>query len=629
MDKKFFIIDFDSTFIKTEGLDELAEICLKDDPKQIEKNENIKKITSLGMEGKISFSESLKRRLDILTINKKHLETLSSSLLKKVSDSIKRNKSFFNKFKDQIYVISGGFKDYVVPVVEKYHISPNHIFANSFIFNKDGKVIGYDKKNPLSHDHGKIKILKNLKLDGKIYCIGDGYTDYELKEFGIAQNFTAFIENVKRDSVVEKADKIAPNFDEFLYSNNLPTIISYPKNRLKTLLLENIDNDVVKTFEKEGYEVEYFKKALPQEVLIKKIKETSILGIRSQSQLTADVLMHANRLLTVGAFCIGTNQVDLPFASSRGISVFNAPYSNTRSVVELIIGEIIMLSRNIFPKNTKIHQGIWEKTSAGSHEIRGKTLGIIGYGNIGSQLSVLAETLGMNVIFFDEMEKLSLGNAKKCRTLKELLVKSDFISIHVDGRQSNRNLIGEKEFNAMKDGVIFLNASRGFIVDIPSLVKNLKSGKIRGAAIDVYPKEPKNNQEKFVSSLQNIDNVILTPHVGGSTEEAQKNIGLFVGQKIIDYVNTGDTTLSVNFPNIHLPSLHSSHRLLHIHKNVPGILANINNVLAKNNINIEGQFLKTNEEIGYAVTDVNKKYDKKVIQELKNIDNTIRFRVLY
>jgi len=233
------------------------------------------------------------------------------------------------------------------------------------------------------------------------------------------------------------------------------------------------------------------------------------------------------------------------------------------------------------------------------------------------------------VIFFDEMEKLSLGNAKKCRTLKELLVKSDFISIHVDGRQSNRNLIGEKEFNAMKDGVIFLNASRGFIVDIPSLVKNLKSGKIRGAAIDVYPKEPKNNQEKFVSSLQNIDNVILTPHVGGSTEEAQKNIGLFVGQKIIDYVNTGDTTLSVNFPNIHLPSLHSSHRLLHIHKNVPGILANINNVLAKNNINIEGQFLKTNEEIGYAVTDVNKKYDKKVIQELKNIDNTIRFRVLY
>jgi D-3-phosphoglycerate dehydrogenase len=404
---------------------------------------------------------------------------------------------------------------------------------------------------------------------------------------------------------------------------------SYPKNRIKVLLLENVHPIGVELLEKEGFTVEEYPAGLDEEELAEKIKGVSILGIRSKTQVTSKVLENADRLMAIGAFCIGTNQIALEAAQERGVAVFNAPFSNTRSVVELAIGEIIMLTRNIFDKAVLMHEGKWDKSASGSKEIRGKKLGIIGYGNIGAQLSVVAESIGLDVSYYDLEEKLALGNATKLDSLKELLQTSDIISLHVDGRPENHNVVGEAEFKLMKDGVIFINLSRGHVVDIPALKSNIGSGKIKGCAVDVFPEEPKSNKDPFESELKGLPNTILTPHIGGSTEEAQENIGNFVPNRIMEYINTGTTTNSVNFPNLTLPRLQNAHRLIHIHKNVPGIIAKINQLFAKHEINIAGQYLKTNEKIGYVITDIDKAYSKDLIKELRAIDHTIKFRVLY
>lgn len=628
MEKQYYIIDFDSTIIQTEGLEELAEIVLKTNPQKLEILKEIKKITNLGMEGKISFKESLEKRLNLLKINKSHLEILIKILKKKISPSILRNKHFFKTFKNQIYIITGGFKEYVSPVTEKLGIPQDHILANNFKFDKFGNVSGFDTKNPLSKNNGKVLAVGNLGLKGEIYVLGDGFTDLQIKQLGAGQKFIAFIENVQRNSVLKKADQVVYSFDEFLFINKLPMSLSFPKSKIKVLLLENIDLTAKEVLEKEGYRVELLKNALDEKDLLK-LRDISILGVRSKTKLDTKILEHAKKLKAVGAFCIGTDQMDIDALTNQGVAIFNAPFQNTRSVVELAIGEMIMLLRGVIDKNNKLHKGIWDKSSQYSNEIRGKTLGIIGYGNIGSQLSILAESLGMRVIFYDILEKLPLGNTEKSNPLSELLKVSDIISVHVSGEKTNINIIGEKEFNLMKNGVIFLNLSRGVVVDIKMLAKYIKSGHIRGAALDVFPDEPKSKGEIFKSILQNLPNVILTPHIAGSTEEAQKNIAEFVSRKIIDFINSGNTYLSVNFPNIQLPQQRHSHRLLHLHKNVPGILAQINQILAKNGININGQYLKTNEKVGYVITDVNKKYNQKVLQELRKVSGTIRFRVLY
>ncbi len=626
---KFFIIDFDSTFVKTEGLEELASIVLRDKPGKEKILNKIKQITNLGMEGKMPFDQSLQQRIILLKANKSDIEKTIKQLKKKISSSILRNKSFFKKYRNNIYIISGGFKEFIIPIVEKFGISQSHILANSFIINKNGQISGVDQNNPLSQSGGKIKAVKSLNLKGDIYIIGDGYTDYEVKKMGAAKRFVAFTENVKREIVLQSADKIAPSFDEFLYSHKLPMTISYPKNRIKVLLVENIDKRALQIFKNEGYQVEHYDRNLEFKQISQKIEDVSILGIRSRTVVEKDLLNKPKKLISIGAFCIGTDQIDLKACSKSGIVVFNAPYSNSRSVVELVIGEIIMLLRRVFDKSLNAHKGIWAKSAKDSYEARGKKLGIVGYGNIGSQLSVLAENLGMEVYFYDVVDKLPLGNAKKCDSLKELLVKSDVVTIHIDGRMENTNFIAEREFKLMKEGSIFLNLSRGRVVDLNSLAKFIKQGKIRGAAIDVFPNEPKNRDEKFESGLQSLPNVILTPHIGGSTIEAQKNIAEYVSYKIIDHINTGNTYLSVNLPNIQLPKQMRSHRLLHLHKNVPGVLAKIKNIMSENNMNILGQYLKTNEELGYVITDVDRKYSPKVIGELKSIEETIRFRVLY
>lgn len=627
----YFIIDFDSTFTKVEALDELADIIVSHNGTAgPELREQITELTEQAMSGKLSFREALEKRISLLKANKKHLPELIERLRGQVSESFKRNRTFFDTYADRILVVSSGFKDFILPIVKEYGVKEENVYANTFNFDENGNIVGFDEANVLSLDNGKVKLLKALQLDGKVVVIGDGYTDYEIKEAGLAQEFYAFTENIERSNVLEKAEQQAANLDEFLYTNKLARDISYPKSKIKILLLEGIHPQALETFRKAGYEqVELLPDALSEEELIEKLQDVSVLGLRSKTKLTARVVEHANRLLCVSAFCIGTNQIDLEACLKRGIPVFNAPYSNTRSVVELAISQMILLMRNLPDRIREMHEGKWQKSAKGSYEIRGKKLGIIGYGNIGAQLSVLAEAMGLEVYFYDIEPKLALGNARRCESLDELLETADILTLHVDGRSQNRNIIGKEHFDKMKDGVIFMNLSRGFVVQIPALVEAIKSGKVGGASVDVFPKEPKTNDEPFHSELQGLPNLILTPHIGGSTMEAQVDIANFVPGKIIDYIDSGNTSLSVNFPQLQLPSQPDGHRLIHIHENRSGVLAQINNALADHQANILGQYLKTNEQIGYVITDIDRKYDQALTKALKKIEGTIRFRVLY
>ncbi|WP_233898724.1 phosphoglycerate dehydrogenase [Tenacibaculum piscium] len=626
--KRSFVFDFDSTLTKVEALDVLAEISLLGNPKKEAIIAEIIAITTQGIDGEISFTESLQKRIDLLKATKSDLPLLIKELEQKVSRSIADNKAFFKDFSDDIYVISAGFKEFIIPIVAPYNIPAERVFANTFEFDQNDVIIGFDTQNPLSKHNGKIDCLKNLNLAGEIQVIGDGYSDAVTKKAGVADTFFAYTENVSRVKTIENADHITPNLDEFLYLNDLPRNISYPKNRIKILLLENVHSDAFTKLTADGFSVETLSKSLSEEELIEKLKDVHVLGIRSKTQVTKKVIESAEKLMVVSAFCIGTKQIDLEACKENGVVVFNAPYSNTRSVVELAIGEIIMLMRSVFQRSTELHNGQWNKTAQGSKEVRGKKLGIVGYGNIGKQLSVLAEALGMDVYYYDVEDTLALGNAKRISTLKELLNISDVITLHVDDNIANKNYIGEAEIAQMKDGVHLVNLSRGFVVDIQALVAGLKSGKIAGTAIDVYPEEPRKNGD-FYTELKGLNNVILTPHIGGSTEEAQKDIADFVPSKIMAYINSGNTVDAVNFPNIRLPHQNNAHRFLHIHKNVSGVMAKINKVLAKYDLNITGQYLSTDEKVGYVITDVNKIYDEEVIEKLRKIKGTIKFRILY
>ena len=407
-------------------------------------------------------------------------------------------------------------------------------------------------------------------------------------------------------------------------------ITSYPKEKINILFLENISDVAVKYFNAAGYvNVRKLNGALSEEQLIKEIKNVHLVGIRSKTQLTAKVLAAAEKLQAIGCFCIGVNQVDLKAATKQGVAVFNAPYSNTRSVAELVIGASIILIRKVLDKNNAAHEGIWLKDATGSFELRGKTLGIIGYGNIGSQLSVLAEGLGMKVIYFDAETKLPLGNAVNVKTLKDLVSKSDIVSLHVPELPSTKNLISKNILKSFKKGSILINYARGEVVDIDALAKSLSDGHLGGAAIDVFPLEPEKNGDKFTSPLQGLNNVLLSPHIGGSTQEAQHNIGDDVSSKLFNYLEKGISYGSHTIPALSLPPQEGTHRILHIHNNVPGVLSEINTTLSKNKINILGQYLKTNDTIGYVVLDVDKGLSKSAMELLKKVKATIKVRILY
>ncbi|MCU1659289.1 MAG: 3-phosphoglycerate dehydrogenase [Pseudonocardiales bacterium] len=397
---------------------------------------------------------------------------------------------------------------------------------------------------------------------------------------------------------------------------------------VRVLLLEQIHPVAEDILRSAGFAVESLPRALDEDELVQRVGDVELLGLRSKTHVTQRVLDAAPNLVSIGAFCIGTNQIDLGGASERGITVFNAPFSNTRSVVELAIAEIIAMTRRLTEKNALMHAGMWDKSADGAHEVRGRTLGIVGYGNIGTQLSVLAENLGMKVLFYDTADRLALGNARRCISMTELLAEADVVTLHVDGRASNDSLFGAAEFAQMRRGALFLNLSRGFVVDYAALRRHIETGHIAGAAVDVFPVEPKGRGDEFVSELRGLPNVILTPHIGGSTEEAQQDIGRFVASKFRDFVLDGATSMSVNLPGLALPQTPETSRFILIHHNVPGVMATINGVLAEHKVNVEAQLLGTRADLGYVVTDVGATLTAEMLEQLRALPETVRLRVL-
>lgn len=405
---------------------------------------------------------------------------------------------------------------------------------------------------------------------------------------------------------------------------------SLSKDKIKFLLLEGVSSAAVEHLNSAGYSnVKTLKHSLSENQLLEAVRNIHFLGIRSRTQVTEKVLKHAPKLVAIGCFGIGTNQVDLNTAARQGIAVFNAPFSNTRSVAELVIGEAILLHRRVPEKNANAHRGLWQKTAVGAREIRGKTMGIIGYGNIGSQVGILAESIGMNVIYYDVQSKLPISNARSVPSLDSLLASADVVSLHVPANDTTKNMIGLKQFSLMRKEAVLLNASRGNVVDLEVLAEKLLSHELKGAAIDVFPEEPLSNEHRFQSPLIQCDNAFLTPHIGGSTEEAQVNIGFEVADKLIQYSDIGNTQASVNFPEVSLPKNDNAHRILHIHQNIPGVLANINQIITELKINVQGMYLQTNQEIGYVVVDVDRAPGQELIQNLGQIRGTLKCRVLF
>lgn len=627
--KPTLIFDFDSTLVRVETLEALADICLDGRADAAEVRGRIAALTDQAMNGEIGFGDALRQRLALLPLRREHVQALAERILDEGTPSVRRNLRFFNENAGNIYILSGGFREIIAPIAERLQVSPERVLCNDLIYDADGRVAGVDDANPLSHADGKPKVIKALGLEGPVVMVGDGWNDAEVKLAGAADRFYAFTEIARRDPVVAAADAEAASMDELLFAEGFMGRWSYPRSRIRMLLLENIHPAAVERLTDEGYSVETMKGALDEDDLIERIKGVHVLGIRSKTMVTPRVLAAADRLLAIGAFCIGTNQIDLKAAADHGVAVFNAPYSNTRSVVELAVGLTIALMRDVADKSAAMHLGKWNKSADGSKELRGKTLGIVGYGAIGSQLSVIAEALGMRVIFHDLSERLALGNARRVRQLDELLSEADVVTLHVDGRRENTALIGASQFSRMKPGALFLNLSRGHVVDIGALAQALGSGRVAGAALDVFPEEPRTNADPFDSPLRGLKNVILTPHIGGSTEEAQEAIAEFAAERLLNFMNRGDTTFCVNLPNVQLPEVSGGHRILHIHKNQLGVMFELNRELASAGLNILGQYLKTDEDIGYVITDVDRDYDPEALTALRGVSGTLKFRLLH
>jgi D-3-phosphoglycerate dehydrogenase len=623
------VFDFDSTLVRIETLDALAEIALEGRPDAEAVRAEIALLTEAAMAGGLEFGEALRRRLALLPLSRSHVAELANRITDECTASVQRNLDFFRANADRIVIVSGGFRDVISPLAAHLGVAASQVFANDLTYDETDRVTGVDPTNPLASGGGKVTALQALAAPGPLILVGDGWTDAEVRLAGAVDRFYAFTEVARREKVLEVADGEAASIDELLHAEGLAGRWSYPRSRIRILLLENIHPAAVERLKASGYTVECEAGALDERTLIERIAGVHVLGVRSKTQVTQEVLASADRLLAVAAFCIGTNQIDLDAAADRGVAVFNAPYSNTRSVVELAIGLIITLMRDVADKSAAMHRGEWRKSAAGSHELRGKTLGIVGYGAIGSQLSVLAESLGMRVIFHDLTERLALGNARPMPSLAALLAEADVVSLHVDGRGGNANLIGETELARMKPKALLLNLSRGQVVDVDALAAALAKGRLGGAAVDVFPDEPARNGDPFVSPLQGLTNVVLTPHIGGSTEEAQEAIGAFVADRLLGYLNRGDTTFCVNLPNVQLTEVAGAHRLLHIHRNQPGVLAELNRAMAQAGLNILGQHLKTDERTGYVIVDVDRGYDPAVLKGLRGVAGTLRFRTLY
>ena len=622
------IFDFDSTLVDFETLEALAELSLADAPDAADRRARVAELTDAAMAGRIEFAEALTQRLALLPVTREHVQALAARAPSRLAPSVARNLETLRRHADRLVIVSGGFREVIAPVADLLGLPADRVLANDLTYDDAGRVTGV-RPNPILQPQGKAAAIRALNLTGPVVMIGDGWTDAEVRIAGAADRFVAFTEIVRRERVVAAADSEAATLDEILHAEGLAGRWSYPRSRIRILLLENVHPAAVQRFEAAGYTVETVKGALDEDELIARLRGVHVLGVRSKTEVSARVLDAADRLMAVAAFCIGTNQIDLEAAADRGVAVFNAPHSNTRSVVELAIGLIVTLMRGVSDKSAAMHRGQWIKSATGAREVRGKTLGLIGYGAIGSQLSVVAEAIGMRVVFHDLTERLALGNARRLPSLEAVLAEADVVSLHVDGRASNTDLIGARELSAMKPGALLLNLSRGHVVDVGALAQAVGSGRVGGAALDVFPQEPRTNDDPFDSPLMGLPNVILTPHIGGSTEEAQEAIGEFAAERLLGYLNRGDTTFSVNLPNVQLSDVAEAHRLLHIHRNQPGVLAELNSALASAGLNVLGQHLKTDERTGYVIVDVDRDYDPKALHALKAIPGTLRFRTLY
>lgn len=598
MQQPWFIIDFDSTFTQVEAMEELAAISLKNDPEKEAIIEQIKHLTDLAMDGKMPFNKSLKARIALLSAKKYHLNMLVNKLRKKVSPSFARNKEFFKKYQGRVLIVSGGFKEFIAPVVKSFFIDEDCIHANTFIYDKKNNIIGSDEENPLAQEGGKVKLLKQLKLKGQVIAIGDGYTDYQMRESGMAEQFFAFTENIARERVLAKADYIAPSLDEILYKMKLPMALSYPKSRINAVLLGKETFATAPYFKLEGYNV--IKRDSLSNKALTDLKNASIIVSSLKQEITN--LNTFPKLISLAVWGNNNQQFNANMAQQMAVPIFSSPYANTRSVVELGLGFMFQLSRQT---NT---------------ELRGKKIGIIGYGNAGSLMGVLAQNLGMDVLYFDEKDRAPLGNAIACKSLTDLLKKSNYVVL-LQSKNAG-TILAEKELKQMQPKACLINLSYDDSVEFQAVLKLIQQKKLFGFAMDFQ------QEENYLKLKQN-SQIIDTLNQRNNTLETQQNIASFTSEKIIQYINTGNISRSLNFLDIQLPALQGSHRFIHIHQNKPGLLAKINAVLAKHKINITGQYLKTNETLGYVITDVSKKYDNEVISELKKIEATIKFRVIY
>ena len=598
MQQPWFIIDFDSTFTQVETMEELAAISLKNDPEKEAIIEQIKHLTDLAMDGKMPFNKSLKARIALLSAKKYHLNMLVNRLRKKVTPSFARNKEFFKKYQGRVLIVSGGFKEFIAPVVKSFFIDEDCIYANTFIYDKKNNIIGSDEENPLAQEGGKVKLLKQLWLKGQVIAIGDGYTDYQMRESGMAEQFFAFTENIARERVLAKADYIAPSLDEILYKMKLPMALSYPKSRINAVLLGKETFATEPYFKLEGYNV--IKRDSLTNKALTDLKNASIIFSSLKQEVTD--LNNFPKLISLAVWGNNNQQFNASIAQQMAVPIFSSPFANTRSVVELGLGFMFQLSRQT---NT---------------ELRGKKIGIIGYGNAGSLMGVLTQNLGMDVLYFDEKDRAPLGNAIACKSVTDLLKKSNYVVLLQS--KNTGTILAEKELKQMQPNACLINLSYDNSVEVQAALKLVQQKKLFGFAMDFQ------QEENYLKLKQN-NQIIATLNQRNNTIETQQNIASFTSEKIIQYINTGNISRSLNFPDIQLPALQGSHRFIHIHKNKPGLLAKINAVLAKHKINITGQYLKTNETLGYVITDVSKKYDNEVINELRKIEATIKFRVIY
>ena len=602
--EQYFVIDFDSTFTQVEAMEELAAISLKNDPDRELIIEKIKQLTDLAMEGKMPFPKSLKARIALLSAKKYHLQMLVNKLRKKVSVSFARNKAFFKEYQGRVFIVSGGFKEFIEPVVKPYFIDADCVFANTFVYDKKNNIIGADEDNFLAQEQGKVKLLKHLKLKGNVCVIGDGYTDYELFEAGVADSFFAFTENISRPSVISKAQNIASSLDEILYQENLPMAISFPKSKIKALLWGEQCFDTEVLLKKEAYQIKKLPLKSDTETLLQEAQQAHIILFQPNADYKKLLQLRESKCLLMGVW---GELDDKDFALSlakRGIALFGSSYAHTRSVLELGLLKILHLFR------------------LQEEELPGKVIGIVGYGHSGSLLSVMASHLGMEVLYYDIDERPPLGNAKRMKFLPDLLKKSDLVFLAAGKRFNKEQLIGAKELKLMKHQALLVNMGYDYAIDLDAVKEALNSGKLGGFGIDCLLEETHKKTQKFPFTISTLNKRL-------ATHQTRNNIAEIVCDRAIDFINTGSSQACDNFPRLNLPPLSGGHRFIHIHKNVPGVLAQINGVLAGKKINISGQYLKTNESIGYVITDVDKQYEKEVIGELKEIPATLKFRVLY